>query len=1458
MIFRFCSFIIGLLFCVNTHGQLKCYIEHYGTDDGLPQNTVMCILQDSKGFMWFSTWNGLTKFDGYNFYSYRIQPGDTYHMRSNRIDFMVEDKYGYIWTLPYDKEPHRFNPRTEKFMSLGSRNDCTASTNPTKKIRPMPSGKVWLVGEKSGCICVLDSAFNVKSYTNDNVVHDVYEDSDFNSWILTDNGIFLVAADGGSSSSFFVNEFPNALSNFYSFFESDGFIWFGGDDGVVKVYDKNRKKFSSFKTESNSAITCLKGINNCDILIASRNDGFFIYNWLSKNSVHFSKNNLPFMRSDNINSCYIDKSGNIWFELDCPGVARFDLSNKVMKHFDMKIESHSPNIFPPNFFIFEDISGTVWVHPRGGGFSFYDAKNDRLTPFYNEPYSSSWRFSNMMHTGFSDKQGNLWLSTHTHGLEKVIFQNDIFNSSIVDANIHSSINNDIRAIFEDNHNNRWISTKGGKIFFYNSSGKQLGFLCEDGSIGFLKKPLDCFCYCMMQDREGNIWIGSKGNGIFILKEKSQGNSYSIAHYKHSPNDPYSLSHNSVYNIFQDRNGRVWVGTYGYGLNLVDTGRPNLRFIHHRNDLKNFPIQNGSKIRVISSDVSGNIYIGTTLGVIVFSPDFSDPSSIVFKSVTRIPSDNESLSANDIFDICTTSKGETYLATFGGGIDKISEYDDKGFPVKFKAYTTSDGLPSDVVLTIMEDSEDKLWITSEGNLTRFNPVDESFETYSEISRLMKGLNFTEGAKLSSNSGIIYVGHSNGFLSVETDKIAQNNFKPYIALTNFSIANKSVPIGDNALLKQNIDDVKSLKLSHSQNFFSIEFAALDYADSKNITYAYMLDGFDNDWIISSKQRIANYTNIEPGKYIFRIKSTNSDGVWTDNERILPIVISPSFWKTGWAYAIYFVLFAIALFVTLRIIFIYYRLNDKVALEHEQVEMKTRFFIDISHEIRTPLTMIIAPLENIVDENNVSSEIKAQLLLVLKNANRMLRMVNQILDFRKLQKRKLNIQEIHISSLIGEVCSNFSKVAESKNIDLKFTNNIGDFILWGDIDGIEKLVFNLLSNAFKFSNAGKTIEIILSYAKRENGIILAVKDEGLGMSKDILNRLFVRFSSFNSDKNNPSTGIGLSIVKEVVEKHHGTISVDSEIGKGSCFSVHFLAGMEHFNSDDVIFSLSNFPQLNVNTVANPLSLDNVNMDTEIIINQRLTVLIVEDDKDLRYFMNSILASYYNILEAANGIDAYNIAISEQPDFIISDIMMPELDGFGLLRKLKVNQGTSHIPFILLSARSNIESKLEGLDYGADDYITKPFSVKYLKARIDNIIAQRKRLYESFTNKNYVYDKLEKKDEQTLITPQDELFIMKMRQEIENNIDNSDYVVNDLATAMAMSRTVFFKKVKSLTGLSPVEFIRDIKIKYAAKMLESENYSIKEISFMVGISDTKYFTQCFKKLFNMTPSVYRAKFRN
>lgn len=1464
--------LLGLiLYTEDSKCQPKCFFEHYGAEDGLPQHTVMDILQDQKGFMWFSTWNGLCKFDGYNFTTYKIQDGDSYHMMSNRIDHIVNDKYGYIWTLSYDNEAHRFDPKTERFMGLRSIKEYKDLTFNATRIAPMKSGKVWLLSEKMGAVCITDSTFKVEIFdTNNkkiqnNKINEVYEDESLQSWILTENGLYSLTPDMSTPKAYFLDKNTSAIKSqaFFSAQEIDDEIWFGSNKGKIWRYDKNNRSFLPFDTGISSDISKIKRIDKNLILIISNGQGFCIYNKNTNELAKYNKTNTPNLRSNTIISSYIDKNKNIWFEMDLLGVSKFNITTKQIKHFEMKIESAISNVFPPNFFIFEDKADHLYVHLRGGGFGYYDPLTDQLIPFYNEPSSPSWRFSNMLHSGFSDRQGNLWLSTRSHGLEKIIFNNSVFRSTLIDTDTHSTINNDVRSIFEDSYQRLWVSTKGGKIMIYDADLTPIGYMCANGKIG-TGTPLSGISYSITEDHEKNIWIGTKGDGIYKLIKTSDPKSYTIEHYKNSPTDKYSLSDNSVYSIYEDAKHQIWIGTYGGGLNLVDKHLKG-KFYNHKNDMRDFPIHQGAKIRIISADKSGNICIGTTLGLIMFSSAFNSPQSIKYKTYTRIPGTGTSINNNDVYDICTTRSGDTYLATFGGGINKINETDKEGFPTQFVSFTTNDGLASDVVLTIVEDNQNNLWIASEGNLTQFNPATKSCETYSEVSRLIKGQNFSEGSRYTSRSGIVSFGYSKGFISINPQKIERNTYIPYVALTKLLISNKPVPIGEDSPLKENIDDINHLQLNHKQNFISIEFAALDYIDPKRISYAYKLEGLDEDWVITKEQRIANYSNLAPGKYIFHVKSTNSDGIWMKNEHVLHIEITPSFWQTNWAYLIYIVAAIIILYSILRTIFIFYRLRDRVVMEHEQTEMKTRFFTDISHEIRTPLTMIVSPVENIIDDEKTPDETKSQLQLVLNNANRMLRMVNQILDFRKIQKKQLSVQPTEIGPYVSEICQSFFKTAETQNIDLKINDRSEHEKIWIDRDSVEKLIYNLLSNSLKYTSEGKSIEV--NIFRKDKSMVLQVIDEGKGMTKDILNKLFTRFVSFNPDKSKPSTGIGLSIVKEVADKHHAKIQVDSSPNEGSCFSVIFNMGIEHFEDEVDIVKQEESPVYSVpENTENPLS-----TDTEAISISRIqetdntpdkaTILVVEDDPDLRHFIRTILLPFYDVLEAENGREGYETAVNSLPDFIVSDLMMPEVDGAEFLQQIRNNCETSHIPFIMLTAKADMESRLNGLEYGADDYITKPFSVKYLKARINNIVQQRKRLYEVYTLRvqkntgdNIPHDQDTTEQEGQSITIHDNNFLCKVEEIIEENIDNSDFLIEDLVSAMAMSRTVFFKKLKSLTGYSPIEFVRNIKIKHAAKLiLSNENYTIKEVSFMIGIADTKYFTQCFKKIYGVPPSEYR-----
>ena len=751
-----------------------------------------------------------------------------------------------------------------------------------------------------------------------------------------------------------------------------------------------------------------------------------------------------------------------------------------------------------------------------------------------------------------------------------------------------------------------------------------------------------------------------------------------------------------------------------------------------------------------------------------------------------------------------------------------------------------------------------------------------------------------------------GASGGVFIFNPDSIRKSSYIPPIVFSKLTVANEDITPGGNSLLKVDIDDADKLVLSHKENIFSVHFAALDYTNPQNIQYAYILDGFEKQWTFADKQRSVTYTNLPKGEYVLRVRSTNSDGVWVDNERILDIVILPSFWETPIAYVLYILFILIIILVAVYILFTIYRLKHEVSVEQQISDIKLRFFTNISHELRTPLTLIAGPVEQVLKNDKLPADAREQLVVVERNTSRMLRLVNQILDFRKIQnkKMKMQVQRVDIVPFVRKVMDNFEAVAEEHRIDFLFQTEKEHLYLWVDADKLEKIVFNLLSNAFKYTPNGKMITMFIR--EDENTVSIGVQDQGIGIAENKKKSLFVRFENL-VDKNlfnQASTGIGLSLVKELVEMHKATISVDSRLGEGSCFKVDFLKGKEHYDKEtEFILEDADAPV----RMGQVVDIANSSIQSETLIpddsekieavyeedaakeeNSKELMLLVEDNQELREFLRSIFSPMYRVVEAADGREGANKALKYLPDIIISDVMMPEKDGIEMTRELRADMTTSHIPIILLTAKTTIESKLEGLEYGADDYITKPFSATYLQARVENLLMQRKKL-QSFYRDSLMHINMsvtsgelvaltkamaeeerkivpEREEEQTQLqsqqqptipdmSPNDRKFMDKLVELMEQNMDNGDLVVDDLVRELAVSRSVFFKKLKTLTGLAPIEFIKEIRIKRATQLIETGEFNMTQISYMVGINDPRYFSKCFKAQVGMTPTEYKEK---
>ena len=768
--------------------------------------------------------------------------------------------------------------------------------------------------------------------------------------------------------------------------------------------------------------------------------------------------------------------------------------------------------------------------------------------------------------------------------------------------------------------------------------------------------------------------------------------------------------------------------------------------------------------------------------------------------------------------------------------------------------------------MIEDKEGSLWVISENALTRFNPEKETFEYYDK-KYMQQELYFTEAAPVLENNQLL-LGTDIGILKISPEHLQKSSYAPPIVFTGFKIQGTS----------QNLDinDLKELRLKPSERNVTFQFAALDYVAPESISYAYRLKGLEEKWNEVDNSRSASYINLPPGEYELQIRSTNSDGVWMEKARTLPITVLPTFWETYWAWILYVVLFVLSTATIVYIILYIYRLRHQINLEQQLANIKLRFFTDISHELRTPLTLIASPVTEVLEHETLTANARKHLTLVHKNTERMLHLVNQILDFRKIENKKMKVllEKTDVLSLLQKVMDNFRLIAEEKNINYQLETNQEAIETWIDQDKFEKIIFNLLSNAFKYTPANKSITVIANV--ESSRLIVSIKDEGIGIDLQKQQTVFQRFVTFvKFNILQPSSGIGLSLVKELIELHCGNIEVKSQPGVGSEFTVILPMNQKVYEGrENTEFILNDGnsvpaekkneirPMVEIASMADITLSETANEPNQISNEEDpISILIVEDNVELRNFLSDILSESYRVITATNGQEGLDQAREYIPDLIISDIMMPAMDGLDMVKNIKENREICHIPIILLSAKSSLDDRISGLEQGIDDYITKPFSATYLKIRIKSLLHQRKELQEIYWKA--WSEKLNKTQETTLeekLTPSqpqiisyDEQFMQQVMQVMEEQMENSELTVDEFAQLLNLGRSVFYQKLKSIIGLSPVDFIREIRIKRAVQLIDSGEYNFSQVAYMTGFNDPKYFGKCFKRQMGMTPSEYK-----
>ena len=1426
-------FLLAAWWSVAASAQDKFRLQRFSVNDGISQGIVQDIVQDHNGYIWFSTWNGLNKYDGYTFRAFKSHPGEQAALSSNRIIELKETASGDIWCRTQERQAYLFDSQTETFIDVLKPYIKEKPSLHIDKMICLDNGVTWLLSAESNiCFRVDENKLNTdeavqvfdKNTPNWHAgrVWQIKTDADGDEWVLTDQGINLIGRKRMNS------DFP-----FRHMTEKSNRIWLISADGQLARYTPEGIHFLE-QASGVQQVHQMKAISDT-LLTVGTNAGL----WL----VHIPEGRMEQVDvrsatqpSTDVLNVFKDSNRRLWMFTHSAGVVMYDMKSRECAHLQPPI--HQVSLSNDHPFVYEDALGVIRVNPREGCLSYYDPQSNTLKPYVNPDGSV---LKTAIRVFLVDRQKNVWYGA-ARNLYHITFYHD-------NVDYLPSLNRqEARCLFVDRGKNLWIGSKDERLRMYRDSDTDKAPLYLDTNGRLQTQPARFFAnvYAMMQDSDNNLWIGTRGQGLILARPMPDGN-YTLQRFHSDPADEYSISSNDIYALCQDRRGHIWIGAYQGGLNLLQTDGGHYRFIHGGNRLKNYPFPYiKSKVRSIAEAPDGTILAGASEGLLAFGSDFDRPENIKFRMHTAQYDYSDGMTCTEVMHVGVTHKG-IYLATATGGFNKIRSANLLADTLRFRSLGVRDGLMSDLALSVLE-SEDDVWLVTENYLIRHNRRSNRLEQYGS-NFFHDEIYFSEAAPVRLPDGrLLFATVGHGVISLSPHRLQERSYTPPLVFTGLRVRGhtKNYPL----------DNVDSIVLQPDERFVTFQFAALDYTNTSGIQYAYRLRGLDKDWNYCGTLRSANYNNLPPGEYVFELRSTNSDGRWVDNERTLHIRVQPSFWGSPAGIALAIILFLTAFAVAAVIVLTHYKLKQRVALEQKLAEVKTSFFTNIVHEMRTPFTLIVSPLEEALAQPDLSPRVRQNLEIMQANTRRSIRLINQILDFQKLTagKMRLSVRRVELRSFFEQLLHSFAGLAESENTRLSLQMETPTLTIWADTDKLETIFFNLLSNAFKYSPRGR--QITVNIGESEGKAVISVTDQGYGIPEERQTRLFDRFESFvqRHTPRVPGTGIGLSLIKQLVELHHGTIGVSSVVGSGSTFTVELPEGKSHF-PPDTEFIVEDDEELPATPVAG------TERDAEG--DERPLILIVEDNAGLRSFLESAFAASYRVATATNGEEGFLQAVSRNPDLVVSDLRMPVVDGVAMIKMMRATAATSHIPVVLLTGESTTEGEIEGLRLGIEDYIAKPFSSKVLLARVDNILTRRavlRRLYQEQIIKPEpdAQPASGATPEQSALPPAEQAFVDKLTADINEHLGSPDLGVESLSRRMGMSRSVLTKKTKSLIGLAPGELIRDLRLRRAAALLEEGGRTISEIAFLTGFYDSHYFSNCFKQIYGVSPTDYRKSNRS
>lgn len=1078
------------------------------------------------------------------------------------------------------------------------------------------------------------------------------------------------------------------------------------------------------------------------------------------------------------------------------------------------------------------------------GFGYYDRERDRVEPFYNDPGSPDCQMTNAV-VRFNVQGDVLWLTTYyERGLRRALMMAQPAEEIRIDSRFADEMSGEVRAMMTDRAGRVWMGTKSGELLCYSADRKLLYSYPEgDG------EPLGMI-YALKEDSRGDIWVGTKGNGLYRLCP-GEGRYRFAAHYRHDPRDEYSLGDDQIYSIEEDDFGRLWFATYGGGPNLLDPAVEG-RFIHAGNQLVQYPLDEADRMRWLLNDGNGRMLAATVDGLVVFEPKRS-VKQIRFSQIRKVPGDASSLGNNDIIHMTRDSRGRVWLATYGGGLNRIEGYDESGMP-RFRYYDQNDGLPSNICLSVVEDRNGNIWTATQNAVSRLDEEHNFFMNY--LYNNPANVGFNESGALASPSGSILFARGNLLYAFSTDDMAARREDSRLRFTGFWVKNQPAGIGPSEPLKESVSRVDRIELKYNYSNFRFAFASLNHALQSQINYMYRLEGFDPEWNLAGKSNWASYSNVPTGHYKFQVKAYVGNVAAADEGLSVDVVILPPIWLTWWAKCLYILLVGALLLVAWRIVDSMQRMRRESKMEQEMTDMKLQFFTNVSHELRTPLTLILGGIEDVRKHEELTPRGGTSLNLAYKNARRMLTLINQLLDFRKIVKNKmeLKIARVNLVQLVEDAMDDFREMASERHIELLFTVSNRSILVWIDLERIESVVYNLLSNAFKFTRNGGRIEMVLTVNESEGSVSMTVRDNGIGIAKEQQGSIFERFhqASRSVVGDMKGSGIGLALCREIVALHQGEISVESKLGEGSAFTVKLRLGNAHFGMEQIDFGELQGGKKPGYMVSDYSSAESERRTDVVPPEDSQKILLVDDNRELRLFMYNSLIENYRVVEAEDGVEALEVIRREMPDIVVTDLMMPNMDGIELIGNIRRDFSISHIPVIMLTAKHSPDERIKAMEYGADGYITKPFSIELLQARIDNLLTQRRTLFEKFSTQSARNKVVELSPKDVVVTDRDEAFMKNVMAWLGENIENSDLTIDQLATHLGLGRTTMYNKLKGLTGKSPVELIKEYRINKSQLLLRTGQFSVSEVAYKVGFSDPGYFSRCFREQFNMSPAEY------